>query len=812
MSQIIPQDIGNRIATSFMSYADYVIRERALPDIRDGLKPVHRRILYAMHQLGMKHNTQYKKCARTVGQVLGLYHPHGDSSVYGALVGLVQGFNMRYPLIDGHGNFGSIDGHSAAAMRYTEARLSLYGETMLQDINKNTVQMVPNFDESETEPEVLPSLFPSLLGNGTSGIAVGMASCIPPHNAEDLYKALDLMLVNELAEKETDIEDLIKIVQAPDFPTGATIIDLKDVEEAYRTGHGKVVLRSKFHIEEVKGHDLIVFTEIPYKVNKAKQVEKIASLIRDGIIEGVSDLRDESDKDGIKLVVEIKKDSNTQWVLKKLLKHTDLQTSYSMNMMALANNLPIRFTLKEGLEYFLAHVADVILKRTAYDLDIAEARRHIIEGILICLDRLDEVIVVIRASKTAQTVAPDLVAGFGLTEKQAKAIADMKLARLSQASCEEYIAEMDQLVIDIDRFQAIINDQIELFKVMRSELKAMSSIYKGERLTEIKIDSSKDVDERDLIKDENLVVTFTNNGLIKSVSESEYSTKGRRTKGQKATTMKDGDNVKFMLSVNSKDDLMLFTNSGRCHVLEAFKLPVSSRTTVGKYIANYLTLEQDEKVVSMLSRSIDTEGDILLVTKQGLGKRLELTTLSRRFSATKVISFRGDDELISCTMIEQDHDVLILTSKGQGIRFCPDASGAKGIRPMGRLAAGVKAAKLIDGDSVVDMLMVNDLGSFLVMTEFGYSKRLAFTAFSTIARGMQGVRVCSLSAKTGDIIGALSVAEEDDLFIASKNGLLSRIAVSTIRLMGRQAAGVQTINLSDKDVVIAISKNETESE
>jgi DNA gyrase subunit A len=812
IGQVVEQDIAERTAYSFLSYASYAIGDRALPRVNDGLKPVHRRILYSMHGLGLRPNGAFKKSARTVGDVLGKYHPHGDTSVYDAMVGMAQDFNMRYPLVHGHGNFGNVDGDTAAAMRYTEAKLSPVGELMLRDIEKDTVEMQPNFDDSEAEPVVLPTLFPALLCNGTMGIAVGMATSMPPHNATDVYKALDRVLEDALNGEETSIETLIGIIKAPDFPTGAQIIDLKGIHEGYRTGKGRVVIRSKFTVEEEKGRQQIIITEIPYKVNKATLHIQIDEM-RKNSLEDIKEVRDESDKDGIRLVIELKKDANVQWVIKKLLKHTQMQDSYSMNHVALVDGKPVeKLTLKDLIEHYLAHVADVVRRRTAFDLNKAEKRAHVVEGIISCLDRMDEIITVIRSSRPQSAVVPNLMSSFELSEPQAQAIADMRLARLSGASAEDYQAELDKLVGDITKWTEIINDEGALLTAVRADLHEVSQMFTDGRLTEIAVVSGETDDERDLIKDETLVITYTNKGLIKSVSETEYTAMGRRNKGTKSATMKEDDSVRTMLTVNSKDDILFLTNQGRCHVLAAFKLPVSSRTTAGKYINNYLNLEAEEKIISILSVSPTlADTDLLFVTKNGIGKRLELTNLSRRLSVTKIMSFKDGDELVSCTLVKAGQDVIVVTSGGQGVRFELDDE-KKGIRPMGRSAAGVILIKLRKHDRVVDVLVLDGSDTFLVMSEYGYAKRCAFKDFPSQSRGIQGVKVLPVTEKTGLIVSAMTVQENDDLFIASRNGQLSRTLVSEIPTMGRPALGVLTMGLKDDDVVVSISKNTGEAD
>ena len=644
------------------------------------------------------------------------------------------------------------------------------------------------------------------------GIAVGMASSMAPHNATDVYKALDLILEDALNGVETQIDALIGIVKAPDFPTGAQIVDLKGIHDAYRNGHGRAVMRSKYTVEEERGHQQIVVTEIPYKVNKAKLVIQIDDMRKNGI-EDIREVRDESNKDGIRIVIELKKEANVQWIIKRLLKHTDLQCNFSMNHVALVNGKPVeKLTLKDLLEHFLAHAAEVVRRRTAFDLDKAQKRAHIVEGIMICLNGLDDTIAIVRAAKSRQEAVSGLMDRFDLSDKQANAVVDMRLYSISQAPIAEYAAESESLANSIEAFTAVLNDEAALLTAVRTELQTTAEMFKDGRLTEIAPDMDGSDDERDLIKEETLVITYTDRGLIKSVSETEYTATGRRAKGTKAGNMKEDETVHVMLTVSSKDDILFFTNSGRCHVLPAFKIPVSSRTAAGKYVNNYLNLESEEKIISILSASPNlADTDLLFVTKNGIGKRLELQNLSRRLSVTKVISFKEDDELVSCTLVKPAEEVIVITAGGQAIRFDLD-NESKGIRPMGRTAAGVKAIKLREYDTVVDVLVLDGAETFLMMTENGYAKRCKVSDFPAQARGGQGVRAATVSEKTGAIVSAMTVLENDDLFIASKNGKLSRTSVAEIPVLGRQAAGVLTMGLADDDIIVSISKNTGEEE
>lgn len=799
---IIQADISERLSSSFLNYAMYVIQDRALPDAKDGLKPVQRRILYSMHDLGLYHNRPYKKSARIVGDVLGRFHPHGDASVYEAMVNMAQDFSMRYPLVDGQGNFGSIDGDSAAAMRYTEARLSKTGELILKDLDKEVVEFVPNFDESLTEPSVLPTFFPNLLANGTTGIAVSMATSIPPHNAKDLYRALRLIVENELEGKKTGIEDLIDIVQAPDFPTGGVIINPDEVRNAYRTGKGRVRIRGKYEIESVKSKEQIVIKEIPFMVNKAKLVETIDELRKS--VPEIKEVRDESDKQ-IRIVVELKKGANNQRIIRQLLKKTPLESTFSMNMVALFDGKPKQFNLKEALDEFLAHVAKIIINRSLRDLKKAEDRKEIVSGILSVLENLEAVIETIKGAESNQAIIDALMSDFGFTKKQAESIAAMRLSSLSRASRTEYEKELMTLTANIQKWQAILENEKELLSEMIRELDEVAQNFQEDRRTDIEeAKAATEFDERELIKDEALVVILTAQNMIKCVSDGEYKSYNRGAKGVKAN-LKDGDTIRYVLSVNSKDDLLFFTNKGKCHVLEVYKLPVTKKGQAGKYVQNYLDLEPDEKIVNLVSRSLeDTGRDLLFFTKLGIGKRLKMSELSRTKKSTRVITFRNDDELVQVLLYNTNSDVIVFSKDGQAVRFSPD--GKNPIRPMGRDAAGVKVMNLEGDDVVVEAVQVDETKDLLVVTVNGYGKKVSFGEFSVMNRGAKGLRAIPRgNDKIGHIAGALAVGAEDDLLLATKNGQVGRIKLDDMRVMGRSAAGVKLMNLEDGDEIATVS-------
>jgi DNA gyrase subunit A len=806
---IIRQPLEQGFQKNFIDYAMSVIMERALPDVRDGLKPVHRRILYSMLGLGLTPNSQFRKSARIVGDCLGKYHPHGDKSVYDAQVILAQDFSTRYPLVLGHGNFGSIDGDTAAAMRYTEAKLTRIGYAVMNDIDKNTVDMNPNFDETEIEPVVLPTMIPLLLANGSTGIAVGMATSIPPHNLGELYDAINYILDCALAEQEPNIDEIIRKIKAPDFPTGAIIMGLEDVIKGYKTGNGKVVIRAKYEIEESGNKTKIVVTELPYQVNKARLIERIADLIRNKIIEGISDIRDESDKDGIRVVMDLKRDANIELVTNKLLKHTDLQTSFSINMVGLIDGGPVTINIQQALESFLAHVASVIMRKTQFDLDKASKRLNIVEGILLALTNLDAVITAIREADDPVVAILAIDEGTAFNEEQAKAIADMRLRNLIKSSSEKLTAEKEELEGNIAKWNELLNDESVLLSKMKSEFADLRERFADERRTEI-CQSAESIEIEDLIKDEMLVVTLSSEGLIKSVEEKEYKTQGRGGKGIKVTTTKESEVVRFMTTVNSKDDILFFTNLGRCHVLKAYKIQKATRTARGKSIYNYLKLdnEKSEYIVSMLSTDLSNrDNHLLFVTMKGTIKRLPLEELSSRVSITKVIGINEGDALVAVSVVKPTDNVVITTAMGQCIRIAMNTEGNGQVRPMGRAAVGVVGVRFKEeNDQVVDMTIVEESSCLLTISQAGYGKRTPFDQFPTHNRGGGGVISYNVNQKTGVLVSVLSVKEDDELFIATSQGQIVRVNVSEVSIQGRSASGVKVMNLNEGDYIVSVSK------
>lgn len=805
-------DIAESVGTSFLNYAMAVIASRALIDVRDGLKPVNRRILYAMSELGMASDKPYKKSARTIGEVIGKFHPHGDTAAYEAMVNLAQDFGMRYPLVDGHGNFGSIDGDPAAAMRYTEARLTRFGEAMLRDINKNTVDFKPNFDQEEEEPVILPTLFPNMLANGTSGIAVGMASSIPPHNVAELYDAMDYIAAQALNGEEADEDHILNIVRAPDFPTGGQIIGLGDVKKGYRTGRGRVVIRAKCEIEETKSGSQIVVTEIPYKVNKASLVVQIDTIRKDDPAFGIKEVRDESSREGMRMVIELKKDANPQVVLKKLLKKTNLESAFSINFTVLVDGQPVEVGIKTILENFMAHAINVILRRTQYDLDKAQARAHIVDALIVAMNNVDQVIEIIRSSKTDPEAYEKLSEAFGFDDAQAKVVAETRLIRLNEAGVQKLMSEREDLGNNIAKYTAILEDQSVLISTMRSEFAAYRTEFGDDRRTEIVVDEDS-ITEDDLIEDEMLVVTLSSDGIIKSVEEREYRTQNRGTKGAKATNVKEDEVIRYLLTVGSKDDLLFFTNLGRCHVLKAYKIAKSNRQARGKSINNYLKLDGGEHIVSMLCTKLSSkEDDLLFVTRGGMIKRLALEELSVRLNVTRVIGFKEGDSLVTATIVSPEDEVMITTAGGMSIRIAMNATGSKQIRQMGRAAAGVVGVDLADNDYVVDMAKVEANGTILTVTENGLGKRTCVSEYPVQGRGGKGVITHKVNAKTGKLVAAMTVHDNDELFVATEQGLVIRIAVSSISTMGRSTSGVKVMNTNEGDRIVSISKGQKDSD
>lgn len=794
--KIVNIDIKQEMQNSYIDYAMSVIVSRALPDVRDGLKPVHRRILYAMNELGFTPDKAYRKCARIVGDVLGKYHPHGDSSVYNALVRMAQDFSINELLIDGHGNFGSIDGDSAAAMRYTEARMAKISTELLRDIDKKTVDMMPNFDETLKEPIVLPSRFPNLLVNGSNGIAVGMATSIPPHNLAEIIDAT----VKLIDDKEADVEDLIEIVNGPDFPTGAEIMGMEGFKKAYRTGRGKVLVRSKAEIEEVrKGKMAIVVTEIPYQVNKSKLLEGIADLVKNKKVEGITDLRDESNREGIRIVIELRRDVNANIVLNKLYKHTQLQTTYSIIMIALVNGQPKVLNLHEILTHYLNHQKDVETRRVQFDLKKAEDRAHILEGYRIALDNIDEVIKIIRGSYN--DAEEKLMERFSLSEVQAKAIVDMRLRRLQGLESEKIENEYKELQVKITEFKAILADESLLLDIIKTDLITLRDKHATERKTEIGFNADE-IDMEDLIEEEEVVITLTHQGYIKRVSASEYSIQKRGGKGKTGLSTKEEDFIEDIYITSTHDYLLFFTNFGKVYRKKAYFIPEGSRVSKGTAIINLLQLENGESVKAVVPVKTFEEGYLTMATVNGVIKKTALGQFdSSRKTGLIAINLNDDDELISVRNSSGENEIMLVTKNGKAIRF-----KESDVRPMGRTATGVRGIKLENDDKVVTMEIVDQESKILVVSENGYGKRTSLVEYKVQARGGKGILTYNITDKTGCVIGAKMVKDGENLMIINTNGVLIRIKIDGISVSGRKTSGVRLMRTGDDIQLVSIAK------
>ena len=797
--KLLQHEIHDEMKNSYIDYAMSVIVGRALPDVRDGLKPVHRRILYGMSELNLTPDKAYKKSARIVGDVMGKYHPHGDSSVYDAMVRLAQEWSMRYMLVDGHGNFGSVDGDSAAAMRYTEARMAPFALQMLRDIEKDTVDFVPNFDGDESEPEVLPARFPQLLVNGSNGIAVGMATSIPPHNLNEVIDAT----VKLIDEPDVDIEELIKIVTGPDFPTGAVILGKNSAKEAYRTGRGSVLVRSKAEIEETnKGRQQIVVTEIPFQVNKARLQEKIADLVKEKKIDGISQIRDESNRDGMRIVIELKKDANPQITLNRLYKQTQLQESYSMIMIALVNGEPKVLNLHEILSEYLKHQKNIVTRRTQYDLKKAEDRAHILEGLLIALDNIDEVIKTIRESYN--DAKEKLMAKFTLSEIQAQAILDMRLARLQGLEREKIEKEHADLMEKIAYFKELLADEKKLMGVIKDELLEVKEKWGDERRTLIAPDAAE-IEEEDLIQENKVTVTLTHLGYIKRVSADAYKTQKRGGKGITGLTTRDNDFVKNMIMTSTHDYLMFFTNFGKVHKLKAYEIPEAQRTAKGTPAINFLSLMQTERITAVMPIKEFAEDKYLIaVTKKGTIKKTPLSEFdTNRKNGLIAIKLKDGDELIGIKQTSGTNVVIIVTKMGKCICFSEDD-----VRSMGRLAGGVRAIKLEDDDEVVSMELGEKDEQLLVVTENGFGKRTPVIDYKVQTRGGKGMLTYDKAKfkKTGQLIGATIVDEDDEIMLINSNGIIIRINAGQVSQLGRTTQGVRIMKIKDEAQIIAMAK------
>ena len=795
------RDIVKEMSESYLNYSMSVIVSRALPDVRDGLKPVHRRVLFGASDLGATWNRSYKKSARIVGEVLGKYHPHGDSSVYDSLVRMAQPWSLRYPLIDGQGNFGSIDGDNAAAMRYTEARMGKISAEMLQDIDKDTVQFAPNFDDSLEEPTVLPSIIPNLLMNGSEGIAVGMATKIPPHNLRELVTGLNALLENPNISIEELVENHIK---GPDFPTGGYIMGVDGINSAYSTGRGRVVMRGRATTEELdSGKERIIISEIPYQVNKSNLVEKIAELVRDKKLEGISDLRDESDKDGIRIVVECKRDAIGEVILNNLYKYTQLQDTFGVILLALVEGVPRVMGLKEMLTHFLNFRREIIINRTRFELDQAEARSHILEGLKIALENIDKVISIIRSSKDPESAKKSLIETYSFSEKQTKAILDMRLQKLTSLEIDKVVDEYNELQGLIKKLKEILISKELQDNIIKEELDGILEKYGDERKTEI-IPFSGDLSIEDMIADEDMVVTITHNGYIKRLPTTTWRAQRRGGKGMKGAKTKEDDYVEHLLIASTHNTMLFFTNKGRCHWLKVHQIPPGSRTSQGRAIINLINCEQGEKVEAFVSVKEFNETDhIVMATKKGIIKRSSLKLYSKpRKGGIYAIEIKEGDELIQARISSGDQDIIMATSGGKAIRFAEEA-----IRATGRKTMGVKGISMsFKDDYVVGMLVVKREGSILVATDKGYGKRSDVDAYRTQNRGGKGVYTVKSTPKVGKLVSIMEVVDDDDIMIITNKGIMIRQPVENIKVIGRNTQGVKLLRLDDGAFISSITK------
>lgn len=808
-------DLRKTMEESYIDYAMSVIASRALPDVRDGLKPVQRRVLFSMIELNNGPDKPHRKCARIVGDTMGKYHPHGDSSIYGALVNMAQDWSTRYPLVDGHGNFGSVDGDGAAAMRYTEARLSKISMEMLADINKNTVDFVPNFDETEKEPSVLPSRFPNLLVNGTSGIAVGMATNIPPHNLKEIIYAVVKIIDNIVEEnRDTQIEELLKVVKGPDFPTGATILGTRGIEEAYRTGRGKIRVRAVTNIETLpNGKSQIIVTELPYMVNKARLIEKIAELVKEKKIDGIVDLNDHSSREGMRICIELRRDANANVILNKLYKHTQLQDTFGVIMLALVNNQPKVMNLLEILNHYLTHQEEVVTRRTQYDLNKAQERAHILEGLLKALDNIDEVIKIIRGSQNTQIAKAGLIERFELTDAQAQAIVDMRLRTLTGLEREKLEAEYKELMDRIRKLQAILSDRNLLLRVIRAEILEIAEKYGDERRTSIGFDEY-DISMEDLIPNENTVITMTKLGYIKRMTVDNFRNQNRGGKGIKGMQTLQDDYIDELLMTTTHHYLMFFTNLGKVYRLKAYEIPEASRTARGTAIINLLQLQPEEKISAVIPiNEYRNDQYLFMATKKGLVKKTPILDYANvRKTGLAAIALRDDDELIEVKFTDSSKDIILVTKYGQCIRF-----DVNDVRSTGRVSMGVRGINLGDGDEVIGMQLNTQGDYLLIVSENGMGKRTPIGEFTSQNRGGKGVKCYKITEKTGNVVGVKAVNEENEVMMITTEGIIIRISCSDISILGRITSGVKLMNLDENVSVASIAKvrekkEETEEE
>ena len=809
--KIIPINIEDEMKSAYIDYSMSVIVSRALPDVRDGLKPVHRRVLYGMHELGIRANTSYKKSARIVGEVLGKYHPHGDSSVYDTMVRMAQEWSLRYLLVDGQGNFGSVDGDSPAAMRYTEARMRKISEDLMADIEKETVDLQLNFDDTLNEPTVLPTRVPNLLINGASGIAVGMATNMPPHNLSEVIDGT----INYIDDNNVSIEELIKTIKAPDFPTGGTIYGYEGVKEAFMTGRGRIVMRAKSVIEEINGRECIIVSEIPYQVNKAEMIRKTAELVNDKKLEGISNIRDESDRNGMRIVYILKRDAIPNIVLNKLYKYTSLQSSFSVNNIALVKGKPQVLNLKEMIHYFVEHRHDVVVRRTTYELRKAEERAHILEGLIIASDNIDEVISIIRSSENPDIARTNLINKFELSEIQAKAIVEMRLRQLTGLEQNKLRTEFDELMKTILDLKNILDIKDRRMEIIKTELQEIKNKYGDERRSNIEY-SGGDLSIEDMIPDEKVVITISHAGYIKRTPLTDYKTQNRGGVGQKASTTREEDFLQDLFVGTNHQYMLFFTQKGKCFWMRVYEIPEGSKTAKGRAIQNLINIEQDDKVMAFIctqdlkNQEYINSHYVIMATKKGQVKKTSLEQYSRpRANGINAITVREHDELLEAKLTNGNSHVVLAVRSGKAIRFEESKT-----RPMGRGASGVRGIKLAnDKDEVVGMVSVNDMdANILVVSENGYGKRSSLEDYRVTNRGGKGVKTISITEKTGELVSIKTVSDLDDLMIINKSGIAIRMEIAKLRVMGRATQGVRLINLKGEDTIAAVAKVMKEEE
>jgi DNA gyrase subunit A len=803
--KIIRINIEEQMKSAYIDYSMSVIVSRALPDVRDGLKPVHRRVLFGMNELGILSNRGYKKSARIVGEVLGKYHPHGDSSVYFTMVRMAQEWSLRYPLVDGQGNYGSVDGDSPAAMRYTEARMAKIAEEMLADLDKNTVDFQPNFDESLNEPTVLPTKIPQLIINGSSGIAVGMATNMPPHNLSDTIDATIAYIDN----RDISIQEIIEIIKAPDFPTGGIIYGYQGVQEAFETGRGRIVLRGKLHIENEGGRQKIVITEIPYMVNRAEMIQKTADLVNEKKIEGISNVNDESDREGMRVVYDLKRDAMSNVVLNQLYKYTPLQTTFNVNNIALVNGRPKMLNIKELIHYFVEHRHEVVIRRTQFELEQAEKRAHILEGLIIASDNIDEVISIIRSSSTPDEARERLMSRFELTEIQARAIVDMRLRQLTGLEQDKLRKEYDEIMQQIDYFKRVLSEISLRMEIIKTELLEIKAKYGDKRRTEL-IPNAEEFNPEDFYADEDMVITISHLGYIKRTPLTEFRTQGRGGVGSKGSSTRDEDFLEHIFIASMHNTLLLFTEKGKCYWLKVYQIPEGTRASKGRAIQNVLNIENDDKVLTFINVKTLADAEfinnnyIILATKKGIIKKTTLEAYSRpRQNGVNAITIKEGDQLLEARLTNGENEIMIAVKSGKSIRF-----NERTVRPIGRTASGVRGITLgNENDEVIGMVCVNNENEdVLVISANGYGKRSKIDDYRITNRGGKGVKTINITEKTGDLIAIKNVSNNNDLMMITENGLTIRLAVSSISILGRATQGVRLINLKEDDRIASVAR------